>query len=808
VRAIPDLTDEAGDAVAAVVEGEVVEQWPQEPGAGPAPQDDLVGGGLRHGGTIAPTRTRPPHPPRHLTRVRSDRRVRQVTQDWESGLAATKVQPPVPPRHLVHRSRLDVALDTAVDAQVPLVLVSAPAGSGKSTLLGAWLATRPEAVAWLQVEDSDSDPARFWSHLAQAIGRTQPSIVAALQPVIAGSNGDEAAVLPALINRLAELPDPLLLVVDDYHLVDDDRIHRGVERLIDLCPPQVAIALATRMDPPFRIGRLRVRGQVAEIRAEDLRFAPEEAAGLLGGTDHSLHPDLLTDLCDRTEGWAAGLVLAGLSLQHAGDPEAFVAAFRGDDHLVVEYLRDELLTGLEPDDHRRLLETSVLDELTGDLVDAVTDDSGNAEWLRATARANQLLVTLDRTGTWFRYHHLLRDLLRLEAQAAMPERLPELHRRAASWFEAANDYDRAVSHHLAAGDLGDAARLMRLHGPRLLRAGQIDTLRGLLDRLGEVTRTEVACAFLAGWCEFLAGRYAEAERWLDIVVDLLPAGSTAATSLRINLALATGDVAGALDEARTALAAGPLADGLPELATAIGAAHAWAGVADEARSALDLAVARADVEQSRTAQAVSLVHRSVVELEHSAPAVAHRAAQTAIDNAERFGLSGYHGIAPAFAIRARTSDDAAQVRDDVAYALASARRSSTPLAFAFVLAVCGDTLLDHGDPAGSALLEEARSVVDRLPDSGIAGRHLSRAESRHGKTTARPAPVADLVEQLTDRELAVLRYLPSRLNQRDIARELYVSIHTVRTHCRAIYRKLGVGDRHAAVQAARDHQLI
>jgi LuxR family maltose regulon positive regulatory protein len=390
----------------------------------------------------------------------------------------------------------------------------------------------------------------------------------------------------------------------------------------------------------------------------------------------------------------------------------------------------------------------------------------------------------------------------------MPERLPELHRRAASWFEAANDYDRAVSHHLAAGDLGDAARLMRLHGPRLLRAGQIDTLRGLLDRLGEVTRTEVACAFLAGWCEFLAGRYAEAERWLDIVVDLLPAGSTAATSLRINLALATGDVAGALDEARTALAAGPLADGLPELATAIGAAHAWAGVADEARSALDLAVARADVEQSRTAQAVSLVHRSVVELEHSAPAVAHRAAQTAIDNAERFGLSGYHGIAPAFAIRARTSDDAAQVRDDVAYALASARRSSTPLAFAFVLAVCGDTLLDHGDPAGAALLEEARSVVDRLPDPGIAGRHLSRAESRHGKTTARPAPVADLVEQLTDRELAVLRYLPSRLNQRDIARELYVSIHTVRTHCRAIYRKLGVGDRHAAVQAARDHQLI
>ena len=241
-----------------------------------------------------------------------------MTQDWESGLAATKVQPPVPPRHLVHRSRLDVALDTAVDAQVGLVLVSAPAGSGKSTLLGAWLATRPEAVAWLQVEDSDSDPARFWSHLTQAIGRTQPGIVAALQPVVVASNGDEAAVIPALVNRLAELPDPLLVVVDDYHLVDDDRVHRGVERLVDLCPPQVTVALATRMDPPFRIGRLRVRGQVAEIRGEDLRFTPEEAAGLLGGTDPSLDPRLITQLCGRTEGWAAGLVLAAASVLPPG----------------------------------------------------------------------------------------------------------------------------------------------------------------------------------------------------------------------------------------------------------------------------------------------------------------------------------------------------------------------------------------------------------------------------------------------------------------------------------------------------------
>lgn len=731
-----------------------------------------------------------------------------MTEDWQPGLAATKVQPPAPPRHLVHRSRLDAALDAAVDAGLPLVLVSAPAGSGKSTLVAAWLATRPETVAWLQVEQPDSDPARFWSHLAGAIERTQPGIAADLRPVIAGSSGDEAAVVPALVNRLTDLLAPLLLVLDDYHLVDDERIHRGVERLVDLCPAGVTVVLATRIDPPFRLGRLRVRGQVAEVRADDLRFAPDEAAGLLGDTGSGLDPTLLVELCGRTEGWAAGLVLAGLSLQRSGDPQGFVTAFRGDDHLVVEYLRDELLTGLDPDDHRRLLETSVLDELSGDLVDAVTGTGGGAAWLQETARMNQLLVALDRTDTWFRYHHLLRDLLQLEAQANIASHLPELHRRAAAWFEAAEDHGRAVTHRLDAGDLRDAARLLHVHGPRLLRAGQVETLSGLLARLGEVARADVGCAVLAGWCAFFAGRYAETEQWLDVVLGLEPAGFPATTSLRINLSLATGDVTGALDVARAALPACLRDGGPPELATAVGAAHGWAGVADEAHAALEVAVAGADASQNRSAQTVSLVHRSVVELEHSAPAVAHRAAQAAIDAAARFGLAGYHGVAPAFAIRARTAGDEALAREDVAFALASARCASTPLALGFVLALCGDTLLDHGDGAGSALLDEARSVLGRCPDPGIAGRHLARAEARHGTTAARPAPATDLVEQLTDRELAVLRYLPSGLSQRDIARELYVSINTVRTHCRAVYRKLGVGDRRAAVQAARDHRLL
>jgi LuxR family transcriptional regulator, maltose regulon positive regulatory protein len=247
-----------------------------------------------------------------------------MTDEWEVGLAATKLHPPAPPRQLVRRSRLDDVLDAGIDHGAKLVLVSAAAGSGKSTLVASWLAGRTEPVAWLQVEDEDSDPARFWSYLVEAIARTHANAVGSLKPVVTGSKGDDLVVVPALVNELAAIDDPFVVVIDDYHLIDNSSVHRGVERLVDLCPRQVTIVLSTRHDPPFRLGRLRVREQIAEIRGADLRFAADEAAGLLGSTGSSLDPAQLEGLCGRTEGWAAGLVLAGLSLQRAADPSEFI----------------------------------------------------------------------------------------------------------------------------------------------------------------------------------------------------------------------------------------------------------------------------------------------------------------------------------------------------------------------------------------------------------------------------------------------------------------------------------------------------
>ncbi|MDO8388978.1 MAG: LuxR C-terminal-related transcriptional regulator [Actinomycetota bacterium] len=733
-----------------------------------------------------------------------------MTADGEMGMAATKLQPPALPTRLVERTRLHTALDGAVARSVPFVLVSAPAGSGKSTMLAAWAAHVPHHVAWLQVDDVDSDPARLWASLVAAIARHRPGAGEHLAPLVVGSAGDDRVIVPALVNELVNDDARLVVVIDDYHLIDDPTVHRGIERLIDLCPPQLTLIIATRVDPPFRLGRMRVRNRISEVRANELRFAVGEAAGLLGTVGDTLTSAAIDDLCARTEGWAAGLVLAGLSLERAPRPEQFVHDFRGDDQLVVGYLGDELLATMDPHDRLRMLQTSVLDRFNGPLVDAVTASVGGARWLTDIAARNQLIVRLDNTGDWFRYHHLLRDLLALEATRTFPEQLPALHSRAAEWFEAQADHDAAVQHRLAAGDVAGAIGSMRHVGPNLLGRGQVRTLRRLLQQIGPAAADDAVCALLWGWCDYLGGQYATAQQWLDTALALAPPDldRVITTPLAINVALGRGDVTAALEQARMVTALDDLPTRPAELATAVGAAYTWAGLPTEAREALAVAVGRAMAEHRLTAQTMALVSLAINELEVGNLAAAHDAADTAMTTAQAFGLAGYHGVAPALAVRARSNPDPVEARADATHAVELARRATTDLGRAFVMTTVGDTLLAQGDEAGTALLAEARTIIDRCTDPGIAGTALARAESRHHVSAAPAVPVAHLVEQLTERELALLRYLPSQLTQREIANELFVSLNTVKTHSSAIYRKLGVTDRKSAVHVARTLHLL
>ena len=727
-----------------------------------------------------------------------------------SNLAATKLRPPVPPAHLVDRARLGAVLDEADAAKLPLVLVSAPAGSGKSTLVAGWAADHEGALAWLQLEESDADPARFWVSVTAAIGHAEPEIAARLDPLVAGALGAGEVVVPALVNEIESLTDRLIVVLDDYHLIDESEVHRDMERLIDLCPPKLTLVLITRADPPFRLGRMRVRGRVREIRGSDLRFEVSEAVALLGSAATGMDAQRLDELCERTEGWAAGLVLAGLSLERTDDTDRFVRTFRGDDQLVAGYLADELLAALDADERLRMVEAAVLHRLSGPLLDAVTGSGDGVRWLDGLAARNQLVIRLDNVGEWYRYHHLFRDLLLLEAQRAIPDRLPGLHRRAAAWFETSGHPAAAVDHLLAAGDREHAMHLMRSVGPDLLGNGQLKTLRNVLERLSAEGELDAICSALSGWDHYLTGRYDEAQRLLDRATAMLPAdvNPMRLMPLRINLALGTGDVGTALVGARDVVAAGEVETGVSELTTATGAAFAWAGLSEEARTALSLALVRTQAESRTTAHAMALVAGAVVEFHGADSASAHAAAQRALHFASTSGLGEYHGIAPAVAIRAATGPSGDAATNDAEHAVALARRATTKLGLVFVLSLAGDVLVREGREDGRALLDEAHRTIDTCVDPGIARPTLERIAARHRVGRSRSAPAAGLVEQLSEREMAVLRYLPSELSLPEIARELYVSPNTVKTQCSAIYRKLAVTSRHAAVQAARERHLL
>ena len=375
-----------------------------------------------------------------------------------AAVAATKVTAPRPPSRYLRRARLIERLDESIAAGRGVVLVSAPAGAGKSTLVNGWLDGRSGRVGWLQIDEGDDDPSRFWAYVAAALRDAVPSLGAAIGAAV-GDGVD--AVVDAVVNEIGHAGHEVVLVIDDYHLVSNPDVHRSVERLIALRPPNLVVVVSTRIDPPFRLGRLRVRDQLTEIRAADLRFDLHEAGFLLDADAVGLDAEAVERLVERTEGWAAGLVLASLSMRDGGDTGEFVSTFHGDDHLVADYLSEEFLESIGSEERRRLLDVSVLERMSGPLIDEVCGTSDGATWLDALAASNQLVITLDRTGTWFRFHHLLRDLLRNELERSAPERFAELNAAAGRWHVASGDLMAAVEHLLQAGSPGRSGRRRR-----------------------------------------------------------------------------------------------------------------------------------------------------------------------------------------------------------------------------------------------------------------------------------------------------------------------------------------------------------
>ena len=392
-----------------------------------------------------------------------------------SPLLGTKLYIPKWRAGLVSRPRLIERLNQGTERK--LTLVSAPAGFGKTTLLAEWVAATPASkrpAAWVSLDQSDNDPALFWAYFIAALqtvrsglGESTLSLLHSPQPPPIES------VLTTLINEINAIQDDFILVLDDYHVIDAQPVHGAVTFLVDHLPPQMNLVIASRSDPPLPLARLRGRGELAELRASDLRFTPDEAAAFLNdamGADLSV--DDVAALETRTEGWIAGLHLAALSMQGRKDVPGFISAFAGDDRYIVDYLVEEVLQRQPERVRSFLLETSILDRLSGPLCDAVTDQEGSKGMLEALERANLFVVPLDNKRQWYRYHHLFADVLRAHSMEEQPDRVPTLHRRAAAWFEENGVAAGAIEQARAAGDHETVARLLAANYEEFERIGQ------------------------------------------------------------------------------------------------------------------------------------------------------------------------------------------------------------------------------------------------------------------------------------------------------------------------------------------------
>jgi LuxR family maltose regulon positive regulatory protein len=459
---------------------------------------------------------------------------------------------------LIQRGDLVASLDRAAAAKV--TLISAPAGSGKTSLLRAWADGPGQAyrLAVVQVRRDQQDTQQFWLAVLSAI-RQVPGAPGDGEQLAATPDFNETAIAERVLSELTAHSDRTFLVIDDLHELTSPEALMQLTRLLQKLPPHVHAILATRRDLPLRLHNLRLAGELAEIRAGDLRFTEYETRQLLEASGISLSEAGVTRLHHRAEGWAAGLRLAAISLAGSPDPERFVAEFSGSSRTVAEYLLAEMLDYQQPEVQQLLLRTALLDRVNGELADLLTGHPGSERVLLDLEDANAFVVSLDAARTWFRYHHLFADLLRLELRRRLPEELPVLHRLAARWLTEHGEIVDAIRHTQAAGDWSDAARLLADHSFGLTLDGQAQTIGSLLRAFPPGAVTEGPDIPIARATSDVArGRLDEAAAHLTVAeasIAATPAGrrhrlEVAIAALRLSLARKRGYLAGVVEQVR------------------------------------------------------------------------------------------------------------------------------------------------------------------------------------------------------------------------------------------------------------------
>jgi LuxR family maltose regulon positive regulatory protein len=693
-----------------------------------------------------------------------------------------------------------------------LVLVAAPPGSGKTTLLAEWAASsRSQTFAWLSLDAGDDDRVQFWTGVIEALRTVRPGVGAdALAALEAPGTSVRDAVLPPLIEELAQPGEPFVLVLDDYHLADDPQVHESVVYLLEHLPEGVRLALTTRSDPPFPLGRMRARGQLLEIRGADLRFSEDEAAGLLNGAlGLSLGSDQIARLQSRTEGWAAGLQLAGLSLRGRPGAAAFIEAFAGDDRQLVDYLGEEVLDAQPPERRAFLRRTAIVERMCAPLCEALTGEAHAAATLAEIERENLFVVALDSVRRWYRYHHLFGDLLRHDLEASEPDSVAGLHARAAAWFAEHGLAGDAIHHAVAAGDYALAAELVATNWSDAFNRGRhITVARWLAQLPPELVAADSRLWLARVWTSMDRGLVEEVEPLL--AEDAAPVDQTGAwlPVLRALHRFKTGDAGAAQRGAEQALADEP---GAPPFRRTVallvaGVAAHWRDDLGAADTALRGACAVAIADGNGLAALYSSGYLALLaldlgdlrgaqaELDECAALVA---AEPGLD--EHFVATAYHLAAGRLALlQGRPSEELVR-------AVELARRGASVIELAAALMARADAARAAGESElATRSRREARALVDAAPDPGRLATSVALGLPRRAPRSS----LAVTPDELSERELAVLRLLPTELSQREIGDALYVSLNTVKSHTRRIFAKLGVSGREDAVRRARDLGLL
>ena len=701
--------------------------------------------------------------------------------------------------------------------------MDAPAGFGKTTLVAQWRARAGEGrrFAWVSLDRGDDDPDNLWWHVVSALQRACPEIDGDVILTALRATQDVAeSVLPILLNQLAAVSVPVVLVLDDYHEIKNGSCHDQIAFLLRHLPASAQIVLITRADPPLPLGRLRAAGEMVEIRQRELHFTSADTAALVHAVAgiQLTEPDL-ADLVARTEGWPTGVYLAALSLRGHPSPGAFVRQFAGENRFVVDFLAEEVLNR-QPDEIKQFLaRTSILARFCAPLCEAVTGSAGSAGIIETLERENLFLVPLDDNRQWYRYHHLFAQLLRSQLARTEPGIAAALHERASAWHRRSGSIEEAVHHALAADDVGGAVDLIARDWYAYADAGRTATVRGLMRSLGDdrMAGSPVA-AHCAAWIAAMSGDQESVLRWLPVAeaghhVGRLPDGMR---SLSSSAALLRG-ICGfdglrvMRESAATAveLESDPASPWYAMARSALGFSLYLSGEPEAAAAWLEEAAqSQASYPMTRM---FSLSVLSLVEVELGRLPKAQEAVDAARLLAARDGLDEAPQSSIAYTAAGAVHAAYGQLeaaRSDLEHALRTRQNLSgiSPWHTFEPTLWLARVLLASGDQAGAAgLADQARDVLTALPDGADAQRaRLAELDLR----IVGPMRVLPLAVPLSEREVAVLRLLRGSLSLREIGLELYVSPNTIKTHTQAIYRKLGVSTRHDAVEHGRQAGIL